>query len=178
MQWVKLGNSNARMFCCCLLHDTSSRNTPPPRDPSGGIVYLGIVLSPEEASHLVSISEHGFSRGGVFSASPNPQAGGPPLVGCPRLLIQFIRSYPSYRRLILHLQPEDAPCCGDRDPLIAWDLYSIRNVSRMTEVISLLVFDEMSPRASVSLLLPLLCECCNWCDQIMSILTSLYEWLY
>jgi hypothetical protein len=27
---------------------------------------------------------------------PNPQAGEPPLVGCPRLLIQYIRSYPPY----------------------------------------------------------------------------------
>jgi hypothetical protein len=27
---------------------------------------------------------------------PNPQAGGPPLVGCPRLLIQYIRSYSPY----------------------------------------------------------------------------------
>ena len=51
-----------------------------------------------------------------FNASPNPQAGGPPLVGCPRLLIQFIRSYPPYRRPFLHPQPEDAPCRGDRDP--------------------------------------------------------------
>jgi hypothetical protein len=32
--------------------------------------------------------------GRVVSTSPNPQAGGPPLFGCPRLLIQFIRSYP------------------------------------------------------------------------------------
>ena len=36
-----------------------------------------------------------FLRRGVVSTSPNPQAGGPPLVGCPRLLIQFIHSYPS-----------------------------------------------------------------------------------
>jgi hypothetical protein len=57
-----------------------------------------------------------FSRRGFVSASPNPQAGGPPLVGCPRLLIQFIRSYPPYRRPFLHPQPEDAPCRGDRDP--------------------------------------------------------------
>jgi hypothetical protein len=28
--------------------------------------------------------------------APNPQGGGPPLVGCPRLLIQYIRSYPPY----------------------------------------------------------------------------------
>jgi len=39
-----------------------------------------------------------FLQGGVVRASPNPQAGGPPLVGCPRLLIQFIRSYPPYRK--------------------------------------------------------------------------------
>ena len=57
-----------------------------------------------------------FSRGGVVSASPNPQAGGPPLVGCQRLLIQFIRSYPQYRRPFLHPQPEDAPCRRDSDP--------------------------------------------------------------
>ena len=57
-----------------------------------------------------------FLRGGVVSASPNPQAGGPPLVGFPRLLIQFIRSYPPYQRPFLHPQPEDAPWRGDRDP--------------------------------------------------------------
>jgi len=39
-----------------LLSDTSSGNTPPPGDPSGGVVYLWIVLSPEEASRLVNIS--------------------------------------------------------------------------------------------------------------------------
>ena len=37
----------------CLLRDASSRNTPP-GDPSGRVVYLRIVLSPEEASRLVS----------------------------------------------------------------------------------------------------------------------------
>jgi hypothetical protein len=58
-----------------------------------------------------------FLRRGVVKISPNPQAGGQPLVGCPRLLIQYIRSYPSYRRPPLHPQPEDAPCCGDRDHL-------------------------------------------------------------
>ena len=39
---------------------------------------------------------------GVVSTSPNPQAGGPPFVACPRLLIQYIRSYPPYRRSFLH----------------------------------------------------------------------------
>ena len=58
--------------------------------------------------------------GGVVSTSPNPQSGGPPLVGCPRLLIQYIRSYPPYPRPFLHPQPEDSPCRGNRDPIITW----------------------------------------------------------
>jgi hypothetical protein len=37
-----------------------------------------------------------FLRWRVVSTSPNPQAGEPPLVGCSRLLIQHIRSYPPY----------------------------------------------------------------------------------
>ena len=71
-----------------------------------------------------------FSRGGVVSASPNLQAGRPPLVGRPRLLIQFIRSYPPYRRPFLHPQPEDAPCRGDRDPqkeILHIQIYLSRN---------------------------------------------------
>jgi len=36
-----------------------------------------------------------FLRWGVVNPTPNPQAGGPLLVGCPRLLIQYIRS-PGY----------------------------------------------------------------------------------
>jgi hypothetical protein len=41
-----------------------------------------------------------FLRWGVVSTSPNPQAGGPPFVGCPWLLIQNIRSYPPYLKAI------------------------------------------------------------------------------
>ena len=59
-----------------------------------------------------------FLRWGVISMSPNPQAGGPSLVGCPQMLIQYIRNYPPHWRLILHPQLEDMPCHGDRDPLI------------------------------------------------------------
>ena len=99
------------------LRDASPRNNPPPGDPSGGVVYLRIVLSPEEASCLQVFLNMNVLQGGVVSTSPNPQAGGPPLVGCPRLLIQFIRSYPPYWRPFLYPQPEDAPCRGDRDPL-------------------------------------------------------------
>jgi len=51
-----------------------------------------------------------FLRWGVVSTSPNPQAGEPSLVGCPRLLI---RRYHPYWWPFLH-----PPCRGDRDPLI------------------------------------------------------------
>jgi len=44
--------------------------------------------------------------------------GEPPLICCPRLLIQYIRSYPPYCRPFLHPQSEDAPRRGDRDALI------------------------------------------------------------
>jgi hypothetical protein len=49
-----------------------------------------------------------FLLRGVVSTSPNTQAGGPPLLDCPRLLIQDIR------RPFLHPQPEDAPCRSER----------------------------------------------------------------
>ena len=65
-----------------------------------------------------------FLRWGVISTSPNPQAGGPPYVGCSRLLMQYIRSYPPCWRPFLHPQPEDASCRGDWDPplkaLVTW----------------------------------------------------------
>ena len=76
-----------------------------------------IVLSPEQAFHMCVFLNRSVLQEGVVSISPNPQAGGPSLVGCPWLLIQFIRSYPPYRRPFLYLQPEDASCRGDRDPL-------------------------------------------------------------
>ena len=38
-----------------------------------------------------------FLRWGVISTSPNPQAGWPTIVGCPRPLIQYVHSYPPYR---------------------------------------------------------------------------------
>ena len=54
----------------------------------------------------------------VVSTSPKPQAEGPPLVASPRLFIPYIRSYPSYWRPFLQPKSEDAPCLGDKDPLI------------------------------------------------------------
>jgi hypothetical protein len=57
-----------------------------------------------------------FLRWGVVTTSPNPQAGGPPLAGCPQLLVQCTCSYPAYRRPFLHPQREDAP----PPPVVTW----------------------------------------------------------
>ena len=75
-----------------------------------------------------SITRYIFYGEELLVPRPTPQAGGPPLVGCPRLLIQYIRSHPPYRRPFLHPQPEDAPCRGDRDPLTTTGLPESQNV--------------------------------------------------
>jgi hypothetical protein len=41
-----------------------------------------------------------FLRWGIVTTSPKPQAGRPPFVGCPRLLIQYIQA-------TLHICPGD-----------------------------------------------------------------------
>jgi hypothetical protein len=64
----------------------------------------------------------------LSSPRSTPQAGGPPLVGCPRLLIQYIRSYTAYWRPFLRPQREDAPCRGDRHPLIMDSLIHTQNI--------------------------------------------------
>ena len=68
-------------------------------------------------------------------------SGGPPLVGCSRLFIQYIRSYHPYCRPFLHPQPEDSPCRGDRDPLITVGLiYTVIHESCYTIQYFALIF--------------------------------------
>jgi hypothetical protein len=84
------------------------------------MLQVGSVRSPNEHAVIICLwivhKTDMFSRLGAVSPSPNPQAGGPPLAGCPRMLIQY--NHPPYCRPFLHPQPEDAPCRGDRDLLI------------------------------------------------------------
>jgi hypothetical protein len=51
-------------------------------------------------------------RWGIVGLKPKPQAGGPPLAGCPRLVIQYIRSYPRY--------PEDFPPSANWGRAMPW----------------------------------------------------------
>jgi hypothetical protein len=67
----------------CVMPPPLEKLPPPPSgDQSGGVFYLRIVLSPGEASRPWVFLNNWVARGGVVSASPNSQAGGPPLVGC------------------------------------------------------------------------------------------------
>jgi hypothetical protein len=69
-----------------------------------------LALSCANPEAFVKDLKHGrFLWGRVVSTSHNPQYGGSPPVGCPRLLIQYIRSYPPNWMPFLHPQPEDAP---------------------------------------------------------------------
>jgi len=111
--WKSVLILSTHLVCCAMF----PLETLPLGDPSRGVVYLRIVLSQEQASRMWVFLNTSVLQGGIVSTSPNPQAGGPPLVGCPRMLIQFIFSYPPYRRPFLYPQPEDAPCRGERDPL-------------------------------------------------------------
>ena len=52
----------------------------------------------------------------MLAPRPTPKLEDHPLSAV-RDFIQFIRSYPPYRRPFLYPQPEDGPCRGDRDPL-------------------------------------------------------------
>jgi hypothetical protein len=57
-------------------------------------------------------------RGRVVSLQPNPQAGGPPTVGCPLLLIQYIRSYPPHLEAVSSIRnPRTRHAVVTVDPL-------------------------------------------------------------
>jgi hypothetical protein len=52
----------------------------------------------------------------VVSPSPNPQAGGLPLLSVRGCLFNIFAANLHGWRSFLHLQREDVPCCGDWDP--------------------------------------------------------------
>jgi hypothetical protein len=59
-----------------------------------------------------------FYGGGLLAPPPNPQAGGPPPVGCPRLLLQYIRSYPPHLQAVSSIRKlRTRRAVVTRDPL-------------------------------------------------------------
>jgi hypothetical protein len=134
------------LFRFLKLQDTSSGNTPLWRTEWRSSLPPDCFISRGSISSYEFFLTLKFSWEGVVSTSPNPQAGGPPLVGCLRLLIQFIHSYSPYRRMFLHPQPEDVPCRGERDPH-SWELmtdkkYFISSLKKHLIDISICSVDE------------------------------------
>jgi hypothetical protein len=78
--------TSARHLSLSWANSIQSPRPPPDCFVSRGSIYIWVILNIF------------FSQRGVVSTSPNPQAEGTPLFGCTRLLIQFIHSYPPYRR--------------------------------------------------------------------------------
>jgi hypothetical protein len=59
-----------------------------------------------------------FLQWGVVSPTPNPQAGGLPLVGCPWLFIRYIRSYSPYLKAVSSIRNlRTCHAMVTRDPL-------------------------------------------------------------
>ena len=100
---------------------SESRNSPHFMEPEGSLPHSQVL------SVWIFRNKVSFLRWGVVKTSPKPQTGGSTLVGFSPLFIQYIRSYPPYCRPFLHGQPEDAPCRGDRDPLIV-ENYTFNNI--------------------------------------------------
>jgi hypothetical protein len=68
LSWASPIQSTSPFVFCAML----PLETLPPSDPSGGVVYLQIVLSPEEASYMRVFLNRTALQGGVVSPSPNP----------------------------------------------------------------------------------------------------------
>jgi hypothetical protein len=64
---------------------------------------------------------------GVLSTSPNPRLADHPLLTVHICLINIFTAAIHIWRPFLHLQPEDTPCCDDRDPFIV-GIFSVVNI--------------------------------------------------
>jgi hypothetical protein len=60
------------------------------------VLRLCQVIRPVPRLCVVIRNKYWVLWGRIVSPPPHPQTGGPPPVGCPRLLIQYIRSCPPY----------------------------------------------------------------------------------
>jgi hypothetical protein len=73
--------------------------------------------NPSQALRDIS-EQYVVIRRGIVNPMANPQAGVPPLIGCPRLLIQYNRSCPPYMEAVSSIRNLRTRCIlVTRDPL-------------------------------------------------------------
>ena len=126
----------------------------------------------------------GFHGEALSAPHPTPQAGGPPLVGCPRLLIQYIRSYPPYPRPFLHPQPEGTPCRGDRDPLITVTFFFLNEMATrslyatgmktQSLIVCTLIWASVMNTKPQNLMFVYVWNFCAWCGSLASFCLSTF----
>jgi hypothetical protein len=107
-----LSHSQKPATCSCLEPDLSASQICFP------ILMSCQIISPSQKSCEMFRNIVRFSTWGVIRTSAIPQAEVPPPVGCRGCLFNIFAATFHIRSLFSLLQPEVAPYCGDRDPLI------------------------------------------------------------
>ena len=97
------------LISLCMLRDDSPRTPSPEIRVGEQFISELFCLQSKHPACECFLTKFFTGRGCKHLAQPPKLEDHP----CPRLLIQFIRSYPPYRRPFLHPQPEDTPCRGD-----------------------------------------------------------------
>jgi hypothetical protein len=100
------------------------------------VLRLCQVIRPVPRLCVVIRNKYWILRGMVVSPTPNPQAGGPPTVGCPRLIIQHIRSYPPYMEAVSSI----------RNPRIGSDSQNYLNTNWMFNYTTELEVESLIPK--------------------------------
>ena len=83
--------SPSYLFVCCA---KIPLETLPPGDPSGGVVYLPIVLCPEESSCLWVLLNTGFNREGLLAPRPTPKLEDQPSSAARDFLFNYTSTLP------------------------------------------------------------------------------------
>jgi hypothetical protein len=97
------------------------------------VLRLCQVIRPVPRLCVVIRNKYWVLRGRIVSP-PNPQAGGPPTIGCPRLIIQHIRSYPPCLEAVSSIRnPKTRHAVVTVDPL-NMGLSSLQSDTILTEL--------------------------------------------